>query len=75
MMAKATTAWALQRPTGELMPEFVRDTRAQVIASVAAHMGQQANTAQHWRHMRSKGFSVVRVAVRPLTQSNHQHVQ
>lgn len=75
MKSNTITAWALQRPTGELMPAFVRDTRAEVIASVAAHMGQQANTAQHWRHMRSNGFSVVRVAVRPFTQSNHQHVQ
>ncbi len=75
MKSNTTTAWALQRPTGELMPAFVRDTRAEVISSVAAHMGQQANTAQHWRHMRSKGFRVVRVAVLPLTQSNHQHVQ
>ncbi len=74
MKAKAKTAWALQRPTGELMPAFVRDTRAEVIASVAAHMGQQDNTAQHWRHMQSKGFSVVRVAVQPLTLPSHQHV-
>ncbi len=75
MKSNTTTAWALQRPTGELMPAFVRDTRAEVIASVAAHMGQQTNTAKHWRHMRSKGFSVVRVVVQPLIESNHQHLQ
>ncbi len=74
MKQKTTTAWALQRPTGELLPTFVRRTRAEVIASVIGHL-RRHNSASQWRTMRRNGFVVVRVAVKQLKQSVHQLVQ
>ena len=75
MKPNTTTAWALQRPTGELVPAFIRRTRAEVIGSVAAHLGGNQSVAQQWQRMRRNGFGVVRVVVQTLTQSTHQHVQ
>lgn len=75
MKPSKTTAWALQRPTGELVPAFIRRTRAEVIHSVAAHLGSNQSEAQQWQRMRRNGFVVVRVGLETLKQSSHQHVQ
>jgi hypothetical protein len=55
--------WVLRRPTGEVMLSFVRQTKTEVIASVAEHFpGEQFR--QQWRTMKSNGFNVIRVQVR-----------
>ena len=66
MKRMQTTAWALQRPTGEIMPSFIRRTRAEVQEALASHWrdGIPANT--HWRRMRRYGFAIVRVTVSKL---------
>ncbi len=56
-------AWALQRPTGEIMPAFIRRTREEVLLAVVTHLGKGSS---HWRHMRGQGFSVARVALMKL---------
>ena len=58
-----TQAWALQRPTGEIMPSFIRRTRADVQEALASHWRDGVPAATHWRRMRGHGFAIVRVAV------------
>lgn len=63
MKQLVVNGWALQRPTGELMLMFVRQAKAEVIASVAEHFpGQQFR--QQWRTMKRNGFKVVRIEIR-----------
>ena len=66
MKPNITTAWALQRPTGELVPAFIRRTRAEVIGSIAAHLASNQSVALQWQRMRRNGFSVIRVSVQKL---------
>ena len=75
MKLNTTTAWALQRPTGELVPAFIRSTRIEVLRSIAAHLASNQSVALQWQRMRRNGFGVVRVAVQTLKQSTHLHVQ
>ena len=55
--------WVLRRPTGEVMLTFVRQTKSEVIASVAEYFpGEQFR--QQWRTMKRNGFKVVRIEIR-----------
>jgi hypothetical protein len=56
-------AWTLQRPTGEIMPAFIRRTREEVFLALADFWRDGVQSATHWRRMREHGFSNVRVAV------------
>lgn len=73
MTFKDSMAWALQRPTGEIMPTFIRRTKTEVLESVAEHFPHVDDFKKQWRLMRSKGFDVVRVEVCVVGNTKVQH--
>jgi hypothetical protein len=72
MTDKILFAWALQRPTGEIMQVFIRNTKTEVIQSVSEHFPSEPDFKKKWRRMKSKGFDVVRVELRVIGNTKLQ---
>jgi hypothetical protein len=63
MDEKHTIAWALQRPTKEIMPVFIRASKTEVLSSLEEHFRDEPSFKHRWRLMKKQGFSIVQVVI------------
>ena len=68
-------AWALKRPTNEIMSTFIRRTKNEVLDSIAEHFPAAIAFTHRWRAMRRMGFDVVRVEVSVVDHKGNTKVQ
>jgi hypothetical protein len=63
---KPQIAWAIQRPTGEILTAMIRAQRVEAINAVVKAV-RDSNPATAWSRMRGRGFRAVRVHVLPMS--------
>jgi hypothetical protein len=65
-ISKPQIAWAIQRPTGEILTAMIRAKRIDSINAVVQAV-RDNNPATVWSRMKLKGFRAVRVQVLPMS--------